>query len=276
MRADKALLPRSTAGMIETIWLQAGFPPHTRLFYCQVMITFPKSGRADVLQRAAQKEALERSHAAHAEAMREAKSEADDYQRGLADRARSKFLASKQGGGLVIHRALYGVLPLGSSGWRGSEFEIAPVGMAGAKDFIESDGSSLLDPAEAMPEPEPQSAREPGVRNGDSKETSAAGACDHVVCYDVTTALQLRVEEKARRGVGSKLRIETDTDFAEQQGFADPCMGVTKQLRIAYSWRGQQFLAVSRTVTCLCGVASITLFRVCVCPVQSWSRSDVT
>ena len=66
-----------------------------------------------------------------------------------------------------------------------------------------------------------------------------------MACYDVTTALQLRVQEKARRGVGSKLRIETDTDFAEQQGFADPCMGVKKQLRIAYSWRGQQFLAVS-------------------------------
>ena len=62
--------------------------------------------------------------------------------------------------------------------------------------------------------------------------------------YDVTTALQLRIEEKSRRGVGMRLRLETDTDYAEQQGFADPCMGVKKQLRIAYSWRGQQFLAV--------------------------------
>ena len=44
-------------------------------------------------QEAALKEALERSHAAHAEAMKEAKAEADDYQRGLADRARSKFVA---------------------------------------------------------------------------------------------------------------------------------------------------------------------------------------
>jgi hypothetical protein len=202
-----------------------------------------------ISQEAALKEALERSHAAHAEAMKEAKAEADDYQRGLADRARSKFLASKQGGGLVIHRALYGVLPLGgSSGWRGPEFEETPLGMAGAKDFEESDGSSLLDTTELEPEPQSQLEHRAAEREGGEYigETADAGARECMACYDVTTALQLRVEEKARRGVGSKLRIETDTDFAEQQGFADPCMGVKKQLRIAYSWRGQQFLAVSQ------------------------------
>lgn len=203
-------------------------------------------------QEAALKEALERSHAAHAEAMKEAKSEADDYQRGLADRARSKFLASKQGGGLVIHRALYGVLPLdGSNGWGGTEFESAPLGMAGAKDFKISDGSSLLDVAKPgiEPEPQPEPAPEPQPDSEADKageERGDVGVSASTACYDVTTALQLRVEEKARRGVGSKLRIETDTDFAEQQGFADPCMGVKKQLRIAYSWRGQQFLAVSQ------------------------------
>ena len=193
--------------------------------------------------------------------MKEAKAEADDYQRGLADRARSKFLASKQGGGLVIHRALYGVLPLGAgNGWRGSDFETAPIGMAGANDFEDSDGSSLLD----APEPELQSENGAAERDGDRGGADAddAGARERVAFYDVTTALQLRVEEKARRGVGSKLRIETDTDFAEQQGFADPCMGVKKQLRIAYSWRGQQFLAVSQTV--LCGMGGSGGGGVCV------------
>jgi hypothetical protein len=181
--------------------------------------------------------------------MKEAMVEADDYQRGLADRARSKFVASKHGGGLVIHRALYGVLPLGgSSGWRDSEFEGAPLGMAGAKDFEQSDGSSILDTAELEPEPQSQLAHGAPEREGggDVADRAEPAARERMACYDVTTALQLRVEEKARRGVGSKLRIETDADFAEQQGFADPCMGVKKQLRIAYSWRGQQFLAVSQ------------------------------
>jgi len=89
---------------------------------------------------------------------------------------------------------------------------------------------------ELEPEPEPEPA--PGVVGGGDVERK------RLAFYDVTTALQLRIEEKSRRGVGMRLRLETDTDYAEQQGFADPCMGVKKQLRIAYSWRGQQFLAV--------------------------------
>ena len=173
-----------------------------------------------------QNRALERSHQAHAEAMAAAKAEADDYQRGLSDRARSKFSASNSGQGLVIHRAIYGVMPLRRGVGVGEE-----LGSAGAADFESSDGASLLDrPLEPEPEPEP---------DGTAPADGGGGGC----WYDVTTALQLKVEDKGRRGVGYKLRIETDTDFAELLGFADPCMGVKKQLRVAYSWRGRHFLA---------------------------------
>ena len=114
-------------------------------------------------------------------------------------------------------------------------------GSAGVADFESSDGASLLDrPMEPEPEPEAEAEAEAA---GDGSD-AAVGAGGGAGCwYDVTTALQLKVEDKGRRGVGYKLRVETDTDFAELLGFADPCMGVKKQLRIAYSWRGRQFLA---------------------------------
>ena len=106
----------------------------------------------DPRAESALKEALARSHAAHAEAMAASKSEADSYQKGLAERARALAAVSAEASGLVIHRAVYGVLP--------------PQDLE--RDF-EGDGVSVLEP-EPEPEPEPEveaeSEPEPGVGAG--------------------------------------------------------------------------------------------------------------